>query len=67
MPDHPVLELNWGTVRSVGFADLFDLAAGAGFGSVTVTPWMYRAALDAGASRAGLIARHRASGVAIGY
>lgn len=62
-----MLELNWGTVRSVGFADLFDLAAGAGFGSVTVTPWMYRAALDAGASRAGLIARHRASGVAIGY
>ncbi|MGJ3507686.1 sugar phosphate isomerase/epimerase family protein [Enemella sp. A6] len=65
--EQPVLELNWGTIRSAGVADLFDIAAGTGFESVTITAWKYREALAAGTSRDELIARHRASGVAIGY
>ena len=62
-----MLELNWGTVRQGSLLELIDAAAVAGFGSITVPPPWYDAALVAGHTAGELRARLRDAGLVVGY
>jgi sugar phosphate isomerase/epimerase len=64
-PAPPVLSLCWGTVMGTPLVDLIDVAAGAGFGGVAITPPMYREARAAGVSDAELRRRLDDGGVAV--
>lgn len=64
----PVLELNWGTVSRCPPVELVDVAARAGFPSVTVSRGQYETALACGATTVSeLRARLDDTGVRIGY
>jgi sugar phosphate isomerase/epimerase len=61
------LELNWGTVRQGSLLELIDAAVVAGFGSITVPPPWYDAALLAGHTAGELRARLEDAGLVVGY
>jgi len=62
-----MLELNWGTVRQGTLLELIDAATVAGFGSITVPPPWYDAALLAGHTAGELRARLEDAGLVVGY
>lgn len=61
------LELNWGTVRQGSLPELMDAAAAAGFGSITVPPNWYTAAVAGGRTPAELRGCLEDRGLAVGY
>jgi sugar phosphate isomerase/epimerase len=61
----PVLSLCWGTVMGTPLVDLIDVAAGAGFGGIAITPPMYAEARADGVSDGELRRRLDDRGVAV--
>jgi len=56
----------WGTAEGVGLPELIDVAAAAGYGTISLSPSMYFEAIAQGHTDADLRARLDDSGVAVG-
>jgi sugar phosphate isomerase/epimerase len=60
------LGLWWGTAEGVGLPELIEVAAGTGYGTISLSPSMYFEALSRGYTDADLRARLEDSGVVVG-